>query len=351
MGVKPTKNGKHKADTRNASGRRVRRTFRNKLDAWSWHDRTHGAKDNSVRTILDLINHYKERPRYSKKIRGRTRERYDYLIKHFYEWCDARGIVAISDFDRDAAQKFEAFCYEKFTGRGVSHIIVLAKMLFKEELKRQDPAIEKNPMEIIETPTIERKEPRALDEYELRRFLEVVESEFYRHAFTILAFSGMRRDELRYLEVSDIKKGHFVIGPKPHVKIKTKDGKTEYWKPKTFKGTRKIPIAKQAEPSVEYFLKLNKGKQFFLGGSKIFSENNIQQAYNRYRNRAGIPDTNCYTLRKTFGYLLLKNGASYATVSDLMGHESTTTTERLYAALLPRDISEFGKAAMDRITL
>jgi integrase len=54
-----------------------------------------------------------------------------------------------------------------------------------------------------------------------------------------------------------------------------------------------------------------------------------------YYKIAGIEGANLHSLRKTFGSLLLQNGAAdLFTVSKLLGHSSVNTTEKYYVDLL-----------------
>lgn len=63
-----------------------------------------------------------------------------------------------------------------------------------------------NPCDRVETPKVEKKEARYLDEYQAMELMNCLEAEpiQYRTMITVLLYSGMRRGELCGLEWSDI---------------------------------------------------------------------------------------------------------------------------------------------------
>ena len=54
-------------------------------------------------------------------------------------------------------------------------------------------------------------------------------------------------------------------------------------------------------------------------------------------HRAGIPDANLHTLRKTTGARLIQKGVDIYKVSKFLGHSSVTVTEKHYVDIMNTD--------------
>lgn len=78
-----------------------------------------------------------------------------------------------------------------------------------------------------------------------------------------------------------------------------------------------------------------------------FKPDRVTQKIKEYYRAIGIEDANLHSLRKTFGSLLLQNGAAdLFTVSKLLGHSTVTTTEKYYVDLLDENFHE----SVERLT-
>jgi integrase len=339
MAVRPLKSGKFQADYYYRIDRKLHRkkkVFKTKTEATEWEreglvERTRKKtreQYGELRTVTEIIEYYKSLADY-KKLRPSTQKRYDQLIKHFFAWCESEEITYVSSFDHDKAKKFEGYAYERFKGKGVLHIITLAKLLFKFEMERKNTAVLEDPFRRIKLKRIGRKEPRFFTEHELKAIFTHAD-EWLSHALKLMLSTGLRTGELLSLtwnRVSDV------------IKIRD-EGK---WQPKTFKSSRDIPINNTARESLDYFRKISKGKH-------VLGENlSVTTLYKRYLNLRrrlmvnegiNLSDTSVHTFRKTFGSLLLQQGVPIAVISNLLGHESIKTTEEIYAGLLSTNLRD-----------
>jgi integrase len=126
----------------------------------------------------------------------------------------------------------------------------------------------------------------------------------YDSQIRFLALHGLRWGEAVVLTESDIKDGLVVINKSIH-------GLT-----KSISSNRSIP---------------------YLGYFKPFPKS--RHALNRYLNRHEV---NIHSLRKTYAYILKRNGIHVTTAQKLMGHASPMVTMRIYTAVLSEEIFEAG---------
>jgi len=74
---------------------------------------------------------------------------------------------------------------------------------------------------------------------------------------------------------------------------------------------------------------------------------NMERAYKKAIDNAGLPYVSFHDLRRTIGRLAHDNGADMSTVKVLMGHSSTTITEQAYVGHIARDAS-IAASALDQ---
>lgn len=177
------------------------------------------------------------------------------------------------------------------------------------------------------------KEPKGL-----LRFFSLQEIELFLWAINdfrlfapifLLLQTGMRRDELVYLEWTDIdlKYGTLYVQPKPN------------WHPKDYEA-RTIPINDQVKELLSGLPR--KGKLVFDDGKGNFYYNtpsSLSRAFRQVLKKLGIQNASLHTLRHTYASHLVMNGVDLATVQKLLGHSQIKTTMR-YAHLAPGHLQE-----------
>lgn len=141
-------------------------------------------------------------------------------------------------------------------------------------------------------------------------------SETVRAAIWISLFTGMRRGEILALQPEDIGRTEITI----------RAGNT-----KTLK-TRTVPIIAPVRPWLKFVpLGVN-----FEG---------LKTGFRRAREAAGMQHVTFHDLRRSCGTLLIQRGVDLHVVSKLLGHSSTTVTERVYAHLADKQL----KAGLDTL--
>lgn len=174
----------------------------------------------------------------------------------------------------------------------------------------------------------------TMDEYGriIRRMAEVAESDDRRlvRSYAMLALflgCGLRTKELRFIEVRDLDTSKWVLTVL-HVK-----GESTYGRP------RMVPIAPEFVGIICRYLELYDpqpdSSAFFpptaYSSSPYMCGNSIRRILGHSLKDLGL-DADPRKLRRSYGQHLLDTGIdSIETVSVLMGHSTTKTTERFYA--------------------
>jgi integrase len=169
--------------------------------------------------------------------------------------------------------------------------------------------IKDNPVDLIKTPKI-KVTPSKFMTWDYMK-----EKNFgpYDSQIKFLALHGLRWSEAVILTEGDIKDGMVVISKSIH-------GLT-----KSITSNRSVP---------------------YLGFFKPFPKS--RHALNRYLDREGV---NIHSLRKTYAYILKRNGVHVTTAQRLMGHASPMVTMRIYTAVLNEEINEAGDLLRQKLSL
>ena len=223
--------------------------------------------------------------------------------------------------------------------RGLSHASQRQELAILKGLLRfagnsiLDQMKARNP-HVFPKPISERKP--SLNEDQLAKILRASEEmkgwrgECMRFMMTTYAHTGLRLNELRMAEYSDLDLKNWTI------RVSHPKGE------RTYGVQRVVPIPEPLKPTVIRFLREREKvlAQHGLLGAKplVFVEDNPEQPIaiptvkswaNEIRERSGVAFT-VHSLRRTYGQNLLNRGASIETVSIALGHSSTVTTEKHY---------------------
>ncbi|MCL2577448.1 MAG: site-specific integrase [Defluviitaleaceae bacterium] len=168
--------------------------------------------------------------------------------------------------------------------------------------------------------------------------------------FVFLIFSGLRIGEALALRYIDVDAENISVNKSvKHLKI---DG---VFQPlvsatKTVGSTRKVPLFQELLPLLKAHKVYETEKHRRLG--LTFSEKNIifsspigdylepstlRRRWERICNRLNIEKTTIHAMRHSFCSLLAQNGVNLKTASELMGHNDTKTTMRIYTHVQSED--------------
>lgn len=177
----------------------------------------------------------------------------------------------------------------------------------------------------------------SLNEDQVAKVLESTEKiegwrgEVARFVIATYAYTGLRLSELRRARFEDLDTKNWVL------KVRHPKGEGSYG------DFRKVPIPEPLRPKVERFLRARENmiaKKGELtaeplvprergGPNAYYSENSFEQIAVKVREVSGV-EFDFRTLRRTYGQSLLNRGVALPSVSLMLGHNSTLTTEKYY---------------------
>jgi len=166
----------------------------------------------------------------------------------------------------------------------------------------------------IERPLKENKLPVVLSREEVARMLGKLKNSKHNCMVALMYSSGLRISELLNLKIKDIDSDRMVI----HV-VGAKGNKDRYTllSKSLLKGLRK------------YFL-IYRPKEYLFEGpmGTRYSQSSVQRIVKRSAQSAGIRKrVSPHTLRHSFATHLLENGTDLRYIQNLLGHNSSRTTE------------------------
>jgi len=192
--------------------------------------------------------------------------------------------------------------------------------------------IQENPVKNIKRlKESSKKPPRFFSQEEVNKILEH-SNDFYKSLFQFFLYTGMRRDEVRFLEWSEIDLKNKIIRLGNKENFTTKSGKN-----------RNIPmhsivkkILEKRPQNTTLVFESPEGGEFGRGTWRTVL---LQAA-----KRAGVENITLHTFRHTFASWLVMEAVDIPTVAQLLGHSDIKTTMK-YAHLAPEHV----KRAVDRL--
>ncbi len=262
---------------------------------------------------------------YSSSIRGyskHTIRRYRNVVKRYCQFANIQEINQVNDENVRAL-----FFYGRTEQNwSVNTFIVYHKTLlvFFRWCINQG-YMQKNPIDDVEKPKLEKRLPVKLNKQVSLKLLEVVynypyEYKFLRyrnHAiFSTFIFTGLRKQELLNLKFTDIDTDNFTIF------VKQGKGNKD----------RIVPMSYTLAQSLKRYQverkRLNKtNPEFFssLRGNVGFTDNGLKKLVAQVREASGVSFT-VHKLRHTFATLMLEGGCDIYSLSKMMGHSDIKTT-------------------------
>lgn len=174
-----------------------------------------------------------------------------------------------------------------------------------------------NPMKRVEVPKKEHKVPIYLSNEELETLLSVPNNIVEKAVLYLLAFTGIRRQELINLELDDVDLENNIIT------IRKGKGKKDRIIPVNLRLKEILINYLKHRPAVNhpaFIVGKYKGKISPTALNNIFHRNLTASKI----KKAGL---SIHKLRHTFATILLHNSVDLVTIQQLLGHQDLTTTQ------------------------
>ena len=236
-----------------------------------------------------------------KKLRDKTYENYHGALRRNIYPTFAQ--VDVERLDRFEVAKWLA----KLPPQTLYQTLMALRSIFRSACEQG--LVKESPVDQIKTPKIKVSPTKFMtwDYMKDKNFGP------YDSQIKFLALHGLRWGEAVVLKQSDIKDGMVVINKSIH-------------------GLTKSITSNRSVPYLGYFKEFPKSRH----------------ALNRYLDKEGV---NIHSLRKTYAYILKRNGVHVTTAQQLMGHASPMVTMRIYTAVLSEEIHEAGDILRQKLQL
>ena len=252
-----------------------------------------------------------------KKYSTNTIESYKRDLIKFNNYCNKK-CDSINENDIKEYLKYISNESKTSVARNISSLRSYYKFLMIEKI------INKNCMENIEIPKLDKKIPKALDEEDIDKLLEIklVDNYSYRNKAMIelMYATGLRVSELVNLKIHDIDLDMALVrtmGKGSKERIIPIGDYALYYISEYINNYRDSMLKKEYN---DYLFLNNHGKKmtrqgFFKILKKVAEENGIKK------------DFSPHTLRHSFATHLLNHGADLRSIQELLGHSDISTTQ------------------------
>lgn len=270
-------------------------------------------EDFLVKIEAYFENHYK----------ANTLVRYKGALRIFRDFLGTRIEQRVSTFRPVDIEEYKQQRSAKIGNLTLNYELSMLKRIFK--LAKLWEHAQHNPLENVKFFKLEKKLPHFYTPLELDTILRACRQP-YRDIFTIYLATGMRKDELRFLEIEDINFTRRVF----HIRSKG------FWKPKT--GERDVPIYDDIVPILNRHIQGRQNGFLFAteGTQEPHSITRWYQYLRRLLPSLGIKGC-IHTFRHTFGALAVADDMNLRKLQEIFGHSNLKMTEH-YSRIDKRDL-------------
>jgi len=258
----------------------------------------------SQKGALEALKKYMEHKRYARS----TVENYISSLGTFFEYVGKKNIREIREKD------IIDFVHGHILRKGLSHsyqnmVISALKLLYG--------GIYHTPLSLdqLQRPRKEKPLPNVLSKEEVRKILEAPGNLKHRIMLALLYGCGLRRSEVLNLRQTDIQKDRGVL------MVRQSKGKKD----------RVVPLPEKLLNLLDEYYRAYRPIHFVFEGQKAgtsYSAASLEKVLKRACRKAGISQpVTLHWLRHSYATHLLESGVDLRYIQELLGHQSSKTTE------------------------
>jgi len=364
------KNGKWRAaiyvPLPNGTKKRVYRQFRTRREADEWLSKIK-SEISAGKPVLcsdQLFGEYIEQwyDKYgSVAIRDSTKMNYEGYIRHI-ERHRINGIH-LKNLTTDDLQEFVLYLQnaghldtpeESLSAKTVRNIMHMIHKALDHAVGRQ--LIYHNAADFVELPRVITPDIRVLTEEEIRRFVGAMEGYSLQIALVLMLFCGLRLGECCALTHGDVRCDddiYYLNVSKSLNRItnfEAKDGEPKtllrIQETKTSKGKRQVPLLPEVAEKVLAHMAWQQEQAEKSYGTyednpwlvanelgHYLDPGTVRKKLKAVAESIGITDFHPHCLRHTYASKAVKAGVPLPYLSDILGHESTSFTAKVYVSL------------------
>ncbi len=242
-------------------------------------------------------------------------KRYSWRTIKSYKNCFRRFIRYYDDIKPRQLTRAQIDAYivhliktKNITESHQNQILSAIKMFYAETVEQEEK------VRYLIRPKKSMKIPHVLTEAEVIRLLKAVDNQKHHCILMLIYSAGLRLNELIQLRLADLQPDQqrlFVYGGK---------GKKD----------RCTLLSPKVWEKLKQYLEIYKPVEWLFEGQTggQYSGRSVQKLFTKAKLRTGInPYATVHTLRHSFATHLLENGVDLRYIQELLGHESSKTTE------------------------
>lgn len=286
---------------------------------------------------------------HKKSLQYNTIEGYQYNIAHINAQIGDTYLQKLTPGDIENMYK----ALSHLSGKYLQEIHAMLSLALKHAVKTR--ILNANPCDVVSRPKRVKFQAAFVRPEEVGKYLALFEGCWMYPAVVLALFCGLRRGELLALQWSDIrfKTGEITIRHSLEERKKEKVLKTpKNGKTRTVNMTDGVAVILKAHRKRQLEFRMLLGKQYHSSGFVIVEDDGTQPApsyasrfFARRIARSDLPRVRFHDLRHTAASLMLLEGVSLKTVSEILGHSGISITADIYAHV----IDEAKKQAADSL--
>jgi len=311
--------------------------------------------DVSRQTVGEFLTHWLE-DTVKGSARPSTYDNYRTIIR--LHVIPAIGSVPLAKLTPQHLQHL----YHEKQEAGLTRTVVLMHAVIHKALSQAVKwgLVPRNVADAVERPRVRRKEFRALEPQEARRFLAAAAEDRLFALYVLAVTCGLRQGELLGLKWEDVnlEQGTLTV----RRQLQWRNGGFFFAEPKSAKSRRTVPLPATAITALKRHRKQQAAERLGLGdgwqdyglvftteiGTPLNPSNIRNRSFDHVLDKAGLPHIRFHDLRHTCATLLLAQGVHPKLVQEQLGHSQISVTLDTYSHVTAPMMKE-AAAKMDAI--